>query len=240
MSHHQVIHDADQATEFFDRFVPKDDESVMRVEFLLRKKYLGESGCSLSLGQNIVNKHRTFAKTLRSFEFTAEEPEQIGKTVLLASVNPLNVSQGILSLSADVGARLIMKVAERESSMQIQRVQSLLHSHISKSVIDRLFVDLDVDTKESAFVERVKTLLSSIDKEQMFVIETTNGFHIIIPVPDFKRVAKSVHDLSNETKFKEDGLTKKLIDINAGSFIVPVPGTLQAGFPLRIVRDFFN
>lgn len=105
-----------------------------------------------------------------------------------------------------------------------------LRSAIGKSMLkekERSLIQFDVDTKEKEAITRFIDWLKEKEIPVVAIVETHGGYHFII---DRKQVPnKSQGDLS-QFKHAEISLVNS-------SYLIPVPGTFQGGFPVRFVDD---
>ena len=96
------------------------------------------------------------------------------------------------------------------------------------------FIHLDIDEKEEGTLEKVKDVYSQIVEgysPNTLLLETTNGYHMLI------NVRAEVHKKCIERAYKIIGKIKDFdISITDKGSPCPIPGTYQAGFPVRITH----
>ena len=133
----------------------------------------------------------------------------------------------------------------------LNRIQSLLLSNIDKSNCNgKTFIDLDVDTKEKSWLDILfKTLFPHIQHSIIKIIETHGGYHVIckktllnwIQIDHINKFMKS-YDLKFESVDRAGKKCMKTWMSVASDALIPLPGCLQGGFPVRMwnVEDWLK
>jgi hypothetical protein len=97
------------------------------------------------------------------------------------------------------------------------------------------FEKLDVDSKEADLVGSLKALFAEHAIKPAFVIESKNGFHVVV---DNKRSYGSKTGRKALLAFLETNAAWIHVEDKNTHPSVIVPGTLQGGFPTRLIDDW--
>ncbi len=120
------------------------------------------------------------------------------------------------------------------------KLDSQFLTFLHKSPQTKVFVDIDIDTKDHKFISKVLKDTPDL-KNHEFAIETRGGYHLIFKpnlIPkEFWKFVKS--EENKFTKKSRDGteLRQSYFDIRS-DVTLPIPGTIQGGFAVRFVDDF--
>lgn len=157
--------------------------------------------------------------------------------VVYMSMNPRDQIAPLLKLHQTVMGAVLTgaKIPERLDHALVQEIH--------KSEQHRVWVEVDIDTKDRTRIRRffqhagehTPDILSRI----AFTVETRGGYHIVFRKCDFPADMWRTCGLP-EFAYTEPGrdgrmCQKTYFDIR-GDVCVPVPGTLQGGFPVRMVN----
>lgn len=97
-------------------------------------------------------------------------------------------------------------------------------SALQKSKSKGYFIDFDLDLDKSTF-NAEKMVYENINKDAVTLIETRGGYHCLIEVARID---------SNYKKIFYQNL-KQYSDVEGDCFI-PIPGTIQGGFEVKVVK----
>lgn len=153
--------------------------------------------------------------------------------VAYASLNPLCVVMGF----ADTQREVLMRASGLSHPSQLHDVDKMLVANIQRNVSRKVFMDIDVDSKEPKVLERVLDLFTS---KVFAIIETRGGYHVVMRMDDVtKKEHQAIHDLRTETAYMKpnvhgENVQDHVISVSRGNQ-VPLPGTMQGGFPVRLI-----
>ena len=256
-----LIQDEKQFNNFIDNILPdlKNDE-VYFISLSVRNKYLSKDerifyglGRTEMFGREIADsKEKLKTYTIRKLEANLkskrtnnghEVPEKA--LVLYINVNPSSMVKAYFNFQEEMNKQ-IQEIFFAQSKGKdpnysfINIMPRALMNSIQKSGSRKYFIDIDCDTKKPEVVESLTTSLSN-SKIEFHVIETQGGFHFLIKKDTIPTNEKLKH--LNIQKFNlmriiqvardVDG-ERNEIEIN-GNVMVPVPGTNQANFLVRMV-----
>merc|ERR1712224_695582 len=126
------------------------------------------------------------------------------------------------------------KPAEKAPSMSrvVSKMASLLHSHPCHEQ-RRRWLKLDVDTKDSALVERLQHCLKGA--AIIFAAETRGGYHVLFEKGPWCR---ELYDLERNVNENVPNKEDRWITIEANNGpMIAIPGTNQGGFLVRSATE---
>lgn len=127
----------------------------------------------------------------------------------------------------DVNIEHLNEDLNNEREQTNLNLESLYKSCLHSSP-EKYFKKLDVDSKDEANITKLKSFFSENNIVPYLVVETHGGFHIIF----------TVNDLSNESQknmYQFAVQNKEWMSIEKPGCLVAIPGTLQAGFKVKMV-----
>jgi len=263
MTHHRLIHDRQQVRDFFaehrrhldlplgrkekdkdkaDTAAALQEERVCLLQLCARRKYAPQ----LTRSEKIFDRQMVdfaadadaepFVRQLLRLEAPLDAYAESQTGILIPSeafalyltLNPASTVDAFDLASRQVQAKLV----EAARGHQVGAVSplNLFYSAVHIEVGGR-FEKLDVDTKDAALVGELRALFDAHRIEPEFVIESKNGFHVVM---DNKT---SYGAITGRKALLEFVTTRDWLDVN-GKDSHPscvVPGTLQGGFPTRLV-----
>jgi len=162
----------------------------------------------------------------RFFIHGTDKPMPKEAFVLYVTLNPLDTIKAWFRLINDMNNQLLQAMKDENAFRRFSRIDVEWISALHKSVSRKLYWVIDIDEKDFTLLHYV--LNSDIKFRR--VIETKNGFHVIV----------HVNDENGKLLFRD-----KIIDkLDGREFIelkknpmVPVPGTLQGGFEVKILEE---
>lgn len=171
------------------------------------------------------------------------EPRQVPNTTLVVymHMNPRDQLSALVALQNHVMQAVLTndrggraKIPERLNHALVKQVQQGNRVHH--------WVEIDADTKDTAklreFITAAQTHTPDVLDRVSFTVETRGGYHIVFAKEQFPTdMYKTCHlPQFNYDEAARDGKLchKKYFEIR-GDVCVPVPGTLQGGFPVRVV-----
>lgn len=225
-----VIYDLSQVERFVTQFLSNCPEGYDFSMRQVRRRKYGNDGTSCAF-QGYVN---------NDFVKLCEKLQPYDDSVVFVSINPrswwkafVQFSNSVLTAQGERGKGEGGKGKGGKGEGEGGKGQSgqsrgcvnldkkMLHEFMStKGRQD--YWELDVDTKDSS----VLIGLSGIISKPVAIIETTNGYHIILHDVD-RRLHEFVKISSNCVTLRRDASP-------------PVPGTLQAGFQIRFADELMS
>lgn len=267
--HHQLIWDVNQIERFQNLFMNGfDNEHVHLIYLAARRKYdekqpLAGSTC---FNRQVINqKTRSLVDMIRMYEIpVGTYSDKTGSVirddalVVYYLLNHRNAKTAYSKFAKKMLDRLCGAAEEKFDDL-ISELKSAIHSASNS----KRYIELDVDTKEPAIVQKVLNVLNQplvkgcecpIKTEQCqrtrslteFVIctvETHGGYHIVLDNEKLGKDARGkLWQEFNSPEYKFAGadfhgkpITKSYVDVRSDPS-PPIPGTLQGGFPVRMVR----
>lgn len=122
----------------------------------------------------------------------------------------------------------------------LQHVVSKLKSNIQKYTNNK-YLHVDMDSKEKEHIRYCVEILSKNNVVPDTIIETKNGYHILMNTKNLAEKNKPIRDaFTKKGLFHVVGKTglqhsDYVFTITTGCSAVPLPGTLQGGFEVRFV-----
>ena len=132
--------------------------------------------------------------------------------------------------------------ASDEDLKYFQTIQGKFLSNLHKSTSAKMYMDIDIDSKESEYLESIIKLLGEMDVVPTCCIETRGGYHVIVRSDTLSKEQKGcIWKVSQkkELKFQAENslgkkITKSYIEIFSDG-MCPIPGTYQGGFPVKFI-----
>lgn len=257
---HTIVHDSTQARKFFTEYLNRiasssDDEKspserkqgeerVLLLQLCARRKYAP----TLSKSEKIYDRSLVtlehgadaFVRSLHKLE-CANEAYQESRTGLLipsqawAVYMTINVSSSIDAfevLQQQMTERLI--AASRGHPMGVASPMQMFLSAVHTTGGGR-FEKLDVDSKEADLCGSLRALFAEHAIKPAFVVESKNGYHVVL---DNKQSYGAKTGRQALLAFLETNAAWVHLEDKKTHPSVIVPGTLQGGFPTRLVDDW--
>ena len=247
----KIIHNEKEILRFFNDCLPEisSNESYF-LSLSIRRKYFTEEEKALySLGgremfdkkQIVSHSGKNFLRAIKGFEVDeAYFKDKLGKTIpknkltVYANLRTTNSIKALREFNAKSFDRLT------SNPNKMGDLNNLLLSCYQRSSGSKKFIDIDFDIPKDR-IDLVRKLVEEINKRNHIkdfdsvnykVIETNGGYHLLIEGKTIKSNIKKAIDFVNEIAKKE--LDKYEIILNKNA-MVPIPGTYQAGFPVKFV-----
>jgi len=116
---------------------------------------------------------------------------------------------------------------------QFKCALSVLRTEVQSATSRRVFVDIDFDTKDISYVDELSAFCDSTGI-QYAVVSTRSGYHVILKKDTVKcNIKLEIDRLHNHLIAK--GLPGEIV-INK-NHMVPLPGTLQGGHLVEIIKS---
>lgn len=254
---YQFIHDEAEITKFFEIILPPlNEKEVYFISLSARNKQLTEVEREFySLGRTemferkVIREHdlMKFMRTLHKFEVT--EGAYTGRTglalpskclILYININPCDMLKAYRTFNDEMNENIYNLLSKQGSAPEFfKRQDRLLYNNIQRAKGTKYYIDLDIDfqageKKDFKFITDICIMFKDRGVEY-FVVETKGGTHILL-----KR--STLHYNYNDTLEHIRNIMPaevKEIEINHNEMI-PVPGTLQADFPVHVLYDISN
>jgi hypothetical protein len=261
---YEIIHDVNEVQLFFDKVLPPLEKTeVYFVSLSARNKYLSpEEREEYGLGRTEMFERRLirystwerFLRTIRKFEtndgsYLTKKGKVIPQDCMICYIN-INPSDTLkayrefnkimndymyeLSQCA-INGRPIDDITNRINKMNTLLMNCFQKNRGIKHWID---VDFDIPKTEIIIIKHLTDFLSK-KKIKYCVIDTRSGFHVTI---DRHTLNSNFHDTldncRNEMFNKYKETIKWEIEVNKNE-MVPLPGTWQGAYPVKI-REIFS
>lgn len=248
-----LIHSYEQLRVFHKLLATLEPGEVHFVGLACRAKYMTmEERSQFSRSQDGVfarklvaeTSFNTYLRTLQQYELaegwkattTSGRDIQLPGTclALYGSINPCSGVQAV--------KHFMQKMLDASFSNDPEVKNTMAHAHstllsmFQTSRSRKLWIDIDFDIPKEEFVV-LKPFLGEL-RADIFrvVVETRGGYHVLIRCDEALKgtnlgALASKYELIAKQWYSENDK----IEIKVGGTLIPIPGTLQAGFPVHIV-----
>jgi len=247
----KIIHNEKEILKFFDTCLPRlgNNESYFMSLSIRRKYFTEEEKAVYSLGgremfdkKQIISKTgENYIRTIKTFEI--DESCFIDKNREIIPVNKLTIYGNLRTTNSikalrEFNAKSFDRLTSNPNKMG--DLSNLLLSCYQRSVGTKKFIDIDFDIPKDR-IDLVRNLIEEINKRNhikngtdvnYYIVETHGGYHLLIEGKTIKSNLKDSIEYVN--KIAKEKLDDFEIILNKNSMI-PIPGTYQAGFPVRFV-----
>ena len=254
---YNFIYDENEIKSFFQKHI-KPFQSSSYLSFLIlptaRRKYFPELSTSQTVLRscdfpcNSNNDENRFVLILRRLQIQqgSYKDKKSGKELpseafaIYLTVDPLNEIRAYNKLQkqmADRFEKLISNVLFKESSadcdMTDNQPTNLNLESVYKSCLhscpEKGFKKLDVDSKDDDNINKLKALFVENDITPHLIVETKGGYHVILNTQKLSSESqKNLYVFSTQNK--------NWMSIEKTGCLVAIPGTLQAGFRVKMVE----
>lgn len=253
---YNFTYDDKQIVSFFD-FVSRGKSRFVIINVITRRKYdpdLPKSQIYFANSYKRVRDGEHFAEEIHRFEvkkglyyeFKKETGEKyhfkenaIGIYMVpnpsdsMKSVNDICKEHNKLTL--DVCRATIEQRSSLENCVNsLQRYCNSLDVEFRSKQMANVHYDylhLDIDVKTNDMLKQVRDFLTENNAERYVIIETKNGYHLLVDTTENKKIIENAH--------KWNVIRDKDIEVSIcpkGSPI-PVPGCYVGGFKIRLVEE---
>jgi hypothetical protein len=251
-----LISDEKELTRYFEEIMPPlESQETYFFSLSARNKYLTEEEREeLCLGRTEMFERRTlrtydyqkFIRLIHKFEcnpaaYTTKNNSIIPSKCIICyvNINPSNMLKAytefnyvmqeyILELSLNaLNGRSLDDISDR-----LSRIDRLLLDKIQKARGRRVWIDIDFDVPKNSplLSEYIKELKENQIKFE--VIDTHSGYHILLKRETIKYNYLKTLEVFDRIASEVGGEIKQ----NKNE-MVPLPGTFQGGYPVRIVTE---
>ena len=273
---HQIIWDEDQVRKFFQIHMAefmrlKNTDYTFLVLLIARRKYHPSMSttdtnfprktmsCFCRSEEQILFKEEEFIRMLRNYEVAQDlyRDKRTDEILPTSSLALYVVADPLLDFEAWIKTQTEMQVRTQQMIKTLQNPQpnsQILRFNVESIFKDKLhaspsklFRKLDIDTKDPEQIKILQTLFQANKIKPSLIIESKNGFHVILRVKydplGNKKEILSLENLAHQVLHKfitdEQRKIKKgedcWVSIEKNGMII-IPGTLQGGFKTRIVE----
>lgn len=218
---------------------------------------------NLHLTRRLVRQRGDLLQTLRHYEvpldaFTCTSkdgqthvPVPPGCTALYLTVRARSCLLAYKNFQAAMTSLCIEALSNGDSKLAMEamtRVESEFKGAVHRAVsLDAPhMLDFDVDTKDPALLESLGQLLFDCGAEDklLAIVETRGGFHVLVNKTTVADVLPRIHEFCRNSVFADKDRNGKSISKHwvsiSGDGMVPVPGTLQGGFRVKMLPKEFR
>lgn len=261
---YKIIHDEEQVRKFYRECLPRlKPTEVYFLSMAARNKYLDAAerekynlGRTEMYAKTII-RHDTedeFVKHIRRLEcdergYTTRTGEPIPQKCIVCYVNidPSSTPKALQAFMKVVGEYQTEAIAiaiggnsGENFISRLNKIDNNLLTCYQQAHGKGLWVDIDIDIPEHNEPTRTFTLMG-IDAtlydfgllEHGKTIATKSGYHVLVSTADINFNPTKIVD-SLKTQMDVGDIKYTEIEINK-SRMIPIPGTLQAGYPVRFV-----
>jgi hypothetical protein len=257
-----LIHDLDEVRHFYDFILPiLSPSEVYFLSLSARNKYLtAEERVEFDLGRTEMFERRVvrerdwnkFYRTLRKFECHDDgyltkngKPIPPKSVICYININPSDVFKAYKEFSnvmneymfelsqLSMNNRSTENLMPRMRKMELVMMNAFQHSRGAKHYLD---VDFDVP-KDARGYNLLLSFLGELTAHavQYHVIDTKSGYHVLLKRDTVK------FNFPTYLRILETGAREKISDkieiVVNDNEMIPLPGTLQGEYPVRILKD---
>jgi hypothetical protein len=259
LDYYHFIYDIDELKYFFDKVLPPLSlEENYFISLSCRKKYFdGNSkwkiqGTSEMFERRLIREHdwNLFLRTIYKYQacegsYTDKEnnPMDPNSMIIYINFNPCNVIKAYQEFMIKTNENLMNLIFKVGSSLDyFKHIDRKLMTAMHHARGIKHYIDIDIDykpnTKNTALGINVINFITDFLKSKkinFYVIDTHGGYHILMKYD-------SVHfDYMTQLKLIQSQYSEVLDDImNNAQGMIPVPGCLQASYPVLINKSLSN
>jgi len=258
---YRFIHDANEVEDFANLIWNKNRKQgeVFFMSLSARNKYLTEEErLEIKLpGQEMFERKivRSPERLLSSVHrYESEDGSYLTKygniipqkcMVVYANINPTNVIKAFSEIQQTMNNYFVELTSHginsnsdkiKETLERMTNMDRVFLNAYQTNVGTRNWIDVDMDSKNDFILSFIQEKMKA-SKVKYATIETRGGYHILL---DKETVKFNFNLVIEEAQ-------KKLIDIGDNgecivntNNMVPLPGTIQAGFKVRFIRDRYT
>ena len=245
-----LIKDQTEFNTFVSIFPEMQKDEVAFISLAARNKYLNEEerefyqlGRTEMFGRLVVRSKDDFnmkmnelssKRIARKTRNGKDIPDEC--VVCYANINPSSMIKAydmfMIEMNKEVFSAFNSEQNQKQANYEsIRRMDRVLMNCIQKSRSRKVYIDIDMDTKDPDLFEVfVNNLTIEYDPPTFHIIEPHGGYHFLIKndtIPKELNLGKLVQDADKVAK-----KTGKEVVFNKNQMI-PIPGTLQSGFPVK-------
>jgi hypothetical protein len=257
---YKFIHSVNELQQFFTQVVPLlAEHEVFFVSLACRQKWMknlgvpaGQKKSSEMFERKTIKTYswNSFYRTIRKYEanegaytFDNGVDMPIEGMGVYWNINPSNMIRAVSEFSQKMVRSLAeVSLGQGSSMTYLNNLDRELMSCVHRAQGTKHYLDIDIDmvsgtkgtlTGDTAVLKILEEL--TLRGVKFFLIDTRSGYHILMKKEtmtfNYQAWLKSILD-NNRVIFDD-------LMVN-GNRMVPLPGTLQGGHPVRIIYDLSN
>ncbi|ASJ16793.1 hypothetical protein A3L04_06740 [Thermococcus chitonophagus] len=229
-----MIYDLGLMKKFFEKvLVELKEEEVYTLFLMTRRKWFSRLSSNYELLDYKVLTEFDFKRFYRAvlrlvpqecayIDVRTEECIPVSAMALYVDVIPRDIKKGVVKTLQD----FINLLAFQENVGKLKKFNRVFLSNLQKSPGRKPYFIIDVDSKNTQLVDYIIEQLNNYSIPARWISETKGGFHIIVRRDGewmrafYKEVLPRLNHENVEVKLEK-------------SILTPIPGTLQAGFPVK-------
>jgi len=238
-----LLYDENEVIKFLESTIPKlEDDEVLMLGLAVRGKYCSDIEKSGTIINSLFIKNDNvddiFMKIRRlSYVEKCYRSKKTGNYIdpkcmaMYIDLQPRSVINGMNKFIKSYIDKLNEKVLNINAfdNTDIKKFISWIkmRSAIAKSISRNVYCDIDIDIKDYELLRKIVSFIRDIDpisSVNMKIIETKNGFHVI--VPNDKKIVSEVYRLH---------MYFEGVEIHNKQCQIPIPGTYQGGFKVKLI-----
>lgn len=258
-----LLYSEQELQSFIDKLPPLAGEEAWFTSLSTRNKYLNaEERTFYNIGSaEMFARELIFESDLNNFKFIIEvldhqlmyRKTRAGElfpahaTTIYFNINPVSGIKAFFLFQTEMlkETETLMHGIQSGNDVEVNRhrfknCQSILRTCFQKALSRKAFIDIDFDVKQltpSTYWSVITDFKEFCIKNSIkhFIIETKSGYHAILYCGTIKvNLKEEVTRVNNFVQSISEGEKKGEVVINKNG-MVPLPGTLQAGFKVRII-----
>nr|WP_295871199.1 hypothetical protein [uncultured Chitinophaga sp.] len=222
---YKIIHDEDALKAFIEWLPVCNEQEQYYLSLLARTKYLEE-------GHGFKSDKQQLKRFTSTKEGMLEKIRQLECAVGAYTQRGMPIPQEALALYISVNPRDLWKATFASLVTFAQNIQANasaknphqeVMSAIQQSCSNKYYIDIDVDAKDPAILEKIKEF---VNPSCLTVMETRGGYHVLVEL--------AALDPALRKTWYPNIMNLPNVD-QSGDNIIPVPGCTQGGFVPRFI-----
>lgn len=234
----QLIHDEKQIEVFSNMFFSHNKRNVYMMYLAARRKYMLQYTCNQTcFCRTIINHKNSLVNAINRYNI---QDIPIKALVFYCLLNPRSMIKAWGMMDRLMNSKLENELLHSQQQ-DFTCIESEFKSCVHKSIAEKLYIELDIDTKDVLIIQKINKNLKPIKQYVSCVIETHGGYHVVINAKIPKELKNRLWKIfsDQEYMFKDYNVTGQLIDKKyidlRNDPSPPIPGTVQGGFNVRFV-----
>lgn len=225
---YEIVRDEKLLKEFIEWLPELKENEKYYLCLFARNKYCKElthiKSDKAQLKRFITDKERMFDKIKQLEIMTGGYKQKITPVpeealALYITPNPRNM------FKATINTMVKLAQSIRDQNVSMNPHQEAL-SEIQKSKSRTIYVDFDIDTKDTILIDKYKGVLATMFPEPQTILETRGGYHILV----------KPEQVALEFKNQWYQVMKQWAD-QSGDTMIPVPGCTQGNYIPHFIKS---